>query len=110
MWDIKLALGCVGITNLKKVLEREKVIKQHHPSEAFIHLWYVGVFTDQQGKGLGSAMIKKVLIDAASQNKSVYLETSNPKNFPLYEKLGFEMLADLGSLGYGLRVYRNGKQ
>ena len=110
LWDLKLALGCIGIGNIKHVLKRESVIKQHHPKEPFIHFWYLGVEPAEQGKGLGSAMIKKVLVDAVSQNKTVYLETSNPKNFPLYEKMGFEMLADLGNSGYGLRVYRKGKQ
>jgi ribosomal protein S18 acetylase RimI-like enzyme len=105
LWDVRLALGCVGLKNIQKVLKREAEIKKHHPEEPFIHLWYVGVKPGEQGKGLGSAMVKQVMEEAAKENQAVYLETSNPKNFPFYEQLGFAQAADLSHAGYGLRMY-----
>jgi ribosomal protein S18 acetylase RimI-like enzyme len=105
LWDARLALGCVGLKNIKKVLKRETELKKYYPREPFFHLWYVGVKPGEQGKGLGSNMVNSILEKAGKENKPVYLETSNPRNFVFYEKLGFRLAADISSAGYGLRMY-----
>lgn len=105
IWDIKLAARCIGIGNLKKVMKRESAIKKAHPSGDFIHLWYIGVEPNNQGNGLGTNLMNEIIQEARSEGLPVYLETSNERNFPFYERLGFEKFSDLSNLGYPLRMY-----
>ncbi|MNK05545.1 hypothetical protein D3C87_234280 [compost metagenome] len=49
-WDLKLVFGCMGISNVKKVLNRESQVKKHHPDFPFFYLWYIGVDPTIQGR------------------------------------------------------------
>lgn len=106
IWDVKLVVKCIGIGRVFKVLKREGAIKKQHPSKPFYHLWYIGVNPELQGHGLGSKMLQKAIQQAKSNNKAIYLETSNPRNFRFYEKHGFEHYFTLKELGYELRFFR----
>jgi ribosomal protein S18 acetylase RimI-like enzyme len=61
----------------------------HHPDEPHWYLSMIGVDPGRQGRGLGSALLAHnlALCDAAAC--VAYLESSNPKNIPLYERFGF---------------------
>jgi len=104
IWDLRLILFCIGFTNLSRVLKREKILKTFHPSGKFYHLWYIGVKKDRQGKGLGSSMMNDLLEDC--KDSPIYLETSMEKNFPFYERLGFEKVIDLKQNQSILRMYK----
>ncbi|MDQ3107650.1 MAG: GNAT family N-acetyltransferase [Actinomycetota bacterium] len=56
--------------------------------------WYLEVLAadlDQQGQGIGSACMLPVLELADSGGTPAYLESSNEKNVPLYERHGFRV-------------------
>ena len=103
LWDLKLIFGCIGLFNVKKVLKREAIIKQYHPKESFIHLWYIGVNPNQQGQGAGTKLMKEIIQNA--RGKPICLETSTERNYTFYERLGFQRIAELDELGYGLKVF-----
>nr|WP_294858661.1 GNAT family N-acetyltransferase [uncultured Fluviicola sp.] len=104
-WDLKLVFGCMGIVNVSKVLKREREIKKHHPDFPFLHLWYIGVNPEFQGKGRGTFLMDEIMKDAVEMDLPIYLETSNHRNFPFYEKMGFKMISQLDHLGYPLKMY-----
>lgn len=105
LWDIRLVVGCMGLSNVKKVLKREAVIKKHHPTVDFMHLWYIGVNPAQQGKGLGGKLLETIMKEAKSEQLPIYLETSNPRNFKFYRDHGFELTGELDELGYPLKMF-----
>ncbi len=104
-WDIRLVLSCIGITNVFKVLKREGELKKLHPTQPYIHLWYIGVLKENQGKGIGSNVLKEIEVLSKQESLPIYLETSTERNFPFYEKNGFETKNTLNSLGYLLKVF-----
>jgi ribosomal protein S18 acetylase RimI-like enzyme len=65
---------------------------QFHPDEPHWYLALVGVDPSRQGQGLGSLLIKEGLRRCDEQGLPAYLESSNPKNIPLYERHGFEVM------------------
>jgi ribosomal protein S18 acetylase RimI-like enzyme len=65
---------------------------RYHPREAHWYLPFIGIDPCQQGKGYGAALMKHALVPCDRDRKLAYLESSNPKNIPLYERHGFEVL------------------
>ncbi len=105
IWDIRLVISCIGISNVFNVLKRERELKKLHPSHAYMHLWYIGVLNSSQGKGLGSELLQEIIKQAKQEKLPIYLETSTARNFPFYEKNGFETLNTLTTLGYILKIF-----
>jgi GNAT superfamily N-acetyltransferase len=63
----------------------------YHPEEPHWHLPLIGVDAHMQGRGYGSALLKHALAECDKQGTPAYLESSNLKNVPLYERHGFEV-------------------
>jgi len=68
---------------------------RYHPSESHWYLPLMGVVPSQQGKGFGSALLQHTLLQLDRDNKLAYLESSNPRNIPLYKRHGFELLGTI---------------
>jgi ribosomal protein S18 acetylase RimI-like enzyme len=105
--DIKLAISCVGLSHIKRALDRESRIKKLHPKTPICHLWFVGVTPTAQNRGIGSALLNDIIKESASLHRPVYLETSTLKNIPWYEKSGFSIYHEF-DFGYRLFCLRNG--
>ena len=72
-----------------------ELMSRYHPSEPHWYLPLMGVDPLQQGKGFGSALLQHTLIQCDRDSKLAYLESSNPRNIPLYERYGFELLGTI---------------
>jgi ribosomal protein S18 acetylase RimI-like enzyme len=68
---------------------------RYHPREPHWYLPLIGVDPPQQGKGYGAALMQHALIPCDRDHTLAYLESSNPKNIPLYERYGFELLGTI---------------
>ena len=79
----------------KNIFEVFEQMGRYHPSEPHWYLPLMGVDPSQQGKGLGSALLQHILIQFDRDNKLAYLESSNPRNIPLYKRHGFELLGSI---------------
>ena len=99
--DIQLATACIGLSNIKKALDREAKIKKNHPKEPMYYLWFIGVDPEYQNKGIGSSLLQEIIKESITLQRPLYLETSTPKNIPWYKKLGFAIYQEL-DLGYTL--------
>src|SRR5690606_35101230 len=68
---------------------------RYHPAEPHWYLPFIGIDPPLQGKGYGAALMKHGLIPCDRDQTLAYLESSNPKNIPLYERHGFELLGTI---------------
>jgi GNAT superfamily N-acetyltransferase len=68
---------------------------RYHPSEPHWYLPLIGVDPPHQGKGYGSALLQRTLLPCDRDQTLAYLESTNPKNIPLYERHGFELLGTI---------------
>ena len=62
----------------------------YHPGEPHWYLPLIGIDPPRQGKGRGAALLKHALAGCDRDGSAAYLESTNPKNIPLYESHGFE--------------------
>ncbi|HEX7032572.1 MAG TPA: GNAT family N-acetyltransferase [Nitrososphaera sp.] len=76
----------------------------YHPNEPHWYLPLLGVDPFQHGKGLGSALMQHALKQCDRDGKPAYLESSNPKNIPFYERYGFERLGMI-QVGSSPRIF-----
>lgn len=72
----------------------EQVFAEHRPTTAHYYLHMLGARHDQQGKGVGSALLSEGLSVVDAHGMPAYLESSNEKNLPLYERFGFRITSE----------------
>jgi ribosomal protein S18 acetylase RimI-like enzyme len=92
---ISLAHRSVSEKIQKDFLSVFEQMGHYHPSELHWFLPFMGVDPSQQGKGFGSALLQHTLVQCDRENKLAYLESSNPRNIPLYKRYGFELLGSV---------------
>lgn len=68
---------------------------KYHPSEPHWYLPLIGVDPAHQGKGYGGALLKYALEQCDRDQAPAYLESTNPRNVPLYQRHGFEVLGTI---------------
>lgn len=62
-----------------------------HPEEPHWFLPAIGVDPACQGRGAGAALMARSLERVDAECAIAYLESSNPRNIPFYERFGFEV-------------------
>ena len=67
----------------------------YHPKEPHWYLPLIGVDPSSQGRGFGSALLRYALERFDQDGLPAYLESSNPRNIPLYERHGFEVTGSI---------------
>ena len=64
----------------------------YHPREPHWYLPLIGVDPARQGQGLGSRLLEYAARLFDRDGVVAYLESSNPRNIPVYRRHGFEVL------------------
>jgi GNAT superfamily N-acetyltransferase len=72
-------------------------MEKYHPADDCWYLPLIGVDPSCQGRGYGSALLRHALQACDRDGVHAYLESSNPRNVPLYERHGFEALGAIQS-------------
>jgi ribosomal protein S18 acetylase RimI-like enzyme len=66
-----------------------------HPSAPCWYLPLIGVDPASQGRGYGSALLRYATDGCDRDGTVAYLESSNPRNIPLYQRHGFEIIGSI---------------
>jgi GNAT superfamily N-acetyltransferase len=93
---------------LLHALRTQLQIERLHAAQSRPHwyLGYLGTRHDRQGQGLGTQMLREVLAPLDTEGVPAYLESSNERNLPLYERNGFRVVGELQALGRGPTIWR----
>lgn len=94
------ALGAVLQEGVEEGMQEEvfafmEQVGNGHPDEPHWFLPAVGVDPMRQGQGYGSALMARSLERCDHDHAVAYLESSNPRNVPLYQRFGFEVTGRL---------------
>jgi ribosomal protein S18 acetylase RimI-like enzyme len=66
-----------------------------HPHEPHWHLAFIGVDPVWHGQGVGAALLRYALETIDDKGLHAYLESSNPRNLPLYQRHGFAVIREI---------------
>jgi GNAT superfamily N-acetyltransferase len=93
---------------LPRALRTQLQIEHLHAAQSRPHwyLGYLGTRSGRQGQGLGTRMLREVLVGLDTDGVPAYLESSNERNLPLYERNGFRCVGELQPLGHGPTIWR----
>lgn len=78
-----------------RIVALDQATKAVHPQEPH---WYLGMLATrcaQQGRGVGSQLMKECLAEVDAAGLPAYLESSNPRNVPFYERHGFRATKEI---------------
>lgn len=94
------ALGAVLAEGIAAPRQEEvfALMEQVGASHPEVEHWYlpaIGVDPAAQGRGIGSALLSRSLETIDRLHQAAYLESSNPRNIPLYERFGFEVMGKI---------------
>jgi GNAT superfamily N-acetyltransferase len=86
---VRLVEECTEPERRAGVLAVFEEMGRRHPTEPHWYLPLVGVQPGRQGRGVGAALLGAGLRVCDIERRPAYLESTNPRNQPLYERLGF---------------------
>ncbi len=66
-----------------------------HPQEPHWYLPLIGVDPTCQGRGLGDKLMVPAIARCDADRFPAYLESSNPRNIPFYQRHGFEVMGKI---------------
>ncbi len=80
-------------------------VERAHPRPAHWYLAFLATAPEEQGRGRGARLVGEVLEAADREGVAAYLESSNPRNLPFYQRLGFEVVNEVRLPFSGPPVY-----
>ena len=114
-FDMRPSPGLIGLVlrllfkkgprPLWRIPQQAALFDRHHPEQPHYHLLFLGCRQANQGQGVGSALIKQGTRICDEQRAPAYLESSNELNVPLYQRHGFEVIAEEALPGDGPKVW-----
>lgn len=78
-----------------ELFEVYATMKRHHPVEPHWFLPLIGADPFCQGQGLGKSLMAFGVAACDRDGKLAYLDSSHPRNIPLYERFGFELVGKI---------------
>ncbi len=87
-WRLFRAGGLKGLLRLDRLFHSAGAV---HPDEPHYYLFLLGRLPGEEHRGAGSRVLDPFLEKADREDVAVYLETSNEKNLPYYERRGFRL-------------------
>jgi ribosomal protein S18 acetylase RimI-like enzyme len=100
----RLVVRC-GPEPLWRIHRQGAIFSRYRPKEPHFYLQFIGCRRRDQGRGLGSALLKQGLRLCDEHRMPAYLESSNRNNLPLYQRHGFEVLREVQLPGDGPRSW-----
>jgi ribosomal protein S18 acetylase RimI-like enzyme len=94
LWLVLRLMKHSGAGILKRLAQAQQVMDQNHPQEPHYYLHAIGARLENQGEGIGSALLKEVTRLCDQQQMPAYLESSSARNVELYQRHGFEVFAE----------------
>ena len=92
LWRLPAFLHAVGLRRAPHVLPAVVALDARHPVQPHYYLFELAVEPRCQGRGIGSALLRHGLERCDREGRPAYLESSNPRNNPLYERHGFRVV------------------
>ena len=93
-----------GFNKLSRWFKFGELCQSKRPKTPHYYLDVIGVHPDKQGQGYASALLDHTLTRLDKEGQPAYLESSNLRNNPLYQRYGFQITDEI-QLPYGPKLW-----
>ena len=104
--DLNLAIKCIGITNILKVLKRLQIAKKHYPKHMTRCPVIFGVDKEFKGGVTAARLMLSVKNHYKDNTLPVVIDAAAEYNVRLYQKFGFKVTKKENSLGFPIYFLR----
>jgi ribosomal protein S18 acetylase RimI-like enzyme len=104
--EVPAMIRVFGTGLVKASQVQSQMIKAHPRQPKHWYLYAIGTRAGSQGRGIGSALLAAMLGPIDDAGEAAYLESSNERNVPLYERHGFVVVDELHLSGGGPTLWR----
>jgi GNAT superfamily N-acetyltransferase len=77
-----------------RLVQLEETFAEHHPTEPLWYLQFLTTVPAFQGRGIGSAFLRRMLERADRDSIPAYHEATTPRNRALYERHGYVTIGE----------------
>lgn len=99
------SLWRMGPATLLRLRRQAELFAGHRPATPHFHLQFIGCRQGDQGRGVGAQLMKAGVRACDALGLPAYLECSNPRNLPLYQRHGFDTRGEGRLPGGGPQVW-----
>lgn len=93
--SLPMLLNATGLARFGRLAKLRDAMDANHPMDrAHDYLWFLGVNPSAQGAGVGSRLLASRTARLDARQRPGFLETATPKNVPLYQRFGFEIIKE----------------
>lgn len=85
----------VARSSFGRIASMGDATEPYHPREPHWYLAVLGTEPTQQGRGIGSELVRETLEECDRTGTLAYLESSKEQNIPFYERHGFRVSGEL---------------
>lgn len=100
------ALAAASPQDIARLGVLATLMGENHPPQPHWYLSVVGCAPERRGNGIGSRLLEATLPVVDDAHLPAYLESSNERNVPLYERFGFRVtsVVDLAEGGPSMQL------
>ncbi len=103
---LRLAVGCIGIERLGKVLRRQKIVQRNYPNGKYIRPMIFAVKNEYKGTVTAAKLIMQVFKDFKNNELPVIVDTASENHVKLYQKFGLKIYNKEKELGFPIYLLR----
>jgi len=98
--DVQLAINCIGLSRVMKVLKRQRIIKRNYPKTNYIRPMIFAVKNEFKGTTTAAKLIFQVFKDFEKNELPIIVDTASEDHVRLYQKFGLEVFNKEEGLGF----------
>lgn len=84
-----------GVGGVQRAIGALDMMEKKHPKPPHYYLLAIGVEPSQQGRGIGSTLLRPMVERCDREHMPSYLESSKERNIPLYERHGYRVTEEV---------------
>jgi len=103
---VRLAVQCIGIERVGKVLRRQKIVQRNYPEGNYIRPMIFAVKNEYKGTVTAAKLIMQVFKDFKDNELPVIVDTASEDHVRLYQKFGLKIFNKEKELGFPIYLLR----
>jgi len=106
---LRLAVCCIGIERVRKVLKRQKIVQRNYPKGEYIRPMIFAVKKEYKGTVTAAKLIMQVFNDFKNNTLPVIVDTASKDHVKLYQKFGLKIFNQEKELGFPIYLLKMNK-